>query len=98
MPSQNGGRSRNSSMLDPNRGVPEASRPLTPRELEVAGWVVAAKRTREIGKILGCSPRTVQKHIQHILEKLDLENRTGICNWWHESGIANGSSDTNRSA
>ena len=29
-----------------------------------------------IGEILGMSPRTVQKHLQHIYEKLGVETRT----------------------
>ena len=60
------------------------SRPLTKRELEVVEWIAAAKRNREIGKILGCSSRTVQKHVQHILEKLHLETRIAVCIWWYE--------------
>lgn len=57
---------------------------MTRRELEVVEWIVAGKRNHEIGKILGCSPRTVQKHVQHILEKLNVETRTGVCIWWYE--------------
>ena len=57
---------------------------LTKREREVVEWIVAGKRNDEIGKILKCSPRTVQKHVQHILEKLHLETRTGVCIWWYE--------------
>jgi DNA-binding CsgD family transcriptional regulator len=57
---------------------------LTRRELEVIEWIVAGKRNHEIGKILECSPRTVQKHVQHILEKLHLETRTEVCIWWYE--------------
>ena len=57
---------------------------LTRRELEVIEWIVAGKRNSDIGRILGCSPRTVQKHVQHILEKLHLETRTEVCVWWYE--------------
>lgn len=63
------------------------SRPLTKRELEVAEWIAAGKRNGEIGKILGCSSRTVQKHVQHILEKLHLETRIAVCIWWHEGRL-----------
>src|SRR4051794_16381142 len=62
----------------------ERPRPLTQRELEVVEWIAAGKRNREIGEILGCSSRTVQKHVQHILEKLHLETRTAVCVWWYE--------------
>ena len=59
-------------------------RPLTKRELEVVEWIAAGKRNDEIGKILGCSARTVQKHVQHILEKLHMETRIAVCIWWYE--------------
>jgi DNA-binding CsgD family transcriptional regulator len=68
------------------------SRPLTKRELEVVEWIAAGKRNGEIGKILGCSSRTVQKHVQHILEKLDLETRIAVCIWWYERRLDGGGS------
>ena len=81
MPSRNG--RRNGQSKSPR--VAEDEPPyLTRRELEVVEWIVAGKRNHEIGKILDCSPRTVQKHVQHILEKLQLETRTGVCIWWYE--------------
>jgi DNA-binding CsgD family transcriptional regulator len=61
--------------------------------LEVVEWIAEAKRNNEIGKILGCSPRTVQKHVQHILEKLQLETRIAICAWWYERQL-NGKTQT----
>ena len=81
MPSRNGRRHGKSKSLR----VAETEPPyLTQRELEVVEWIVAGKRNHEIGKILECSPRTVQKHVQHILEKLHVETRTGVCIWWYE--------------
>jgi DNA-binding CsgD family transcriptional regulator len=50
--------------------------PVTPREREVLEWLAGGKTDREIGEILGMSPRTVQKHLQHIYEKLGVETRT----------------------
>lgn len=49
---------------------------LTPRELEVLLWVAKGKTNRDIGDILGLSPRTVNKHLEHIYEKLGVETRT----------------------
>jgi DNA-binding NarL/FixJ family response regulator len=66
------------------RPTDPVSRPLTKREVEVVEWIAAGKRNAEIGKILGCSSRTVQKHVQHILEKLHLETRIAVCIWWYE--------------
>ncbi|MFN3986632.1 MAG: DNA-binding response regulator [Rhodocyclaceae bacterium] len=59
--------------------TPEAAPPtrvLTVRELDVLEWVAKGKTNRDIGEILGMSPRTVNKHLEHIYEKLGVENRT----------------------
>jgi DNA-binding CsgD family transcriptional regulator len=60
------------------RSVPDdaGSAGLTPREREVLRWVSAGKTDKDIGAILGISPRTVHKHLQHIYEKLGVETRT----------------------
>ena len=49
---------------------------LTRREAEVMSWVAQGKTNREVGLILGSSARTVQKHLEHIFEKLGVESRT----------------------
>jgi len=38
--------------------------------------VVQGKTNRDIGEILGTSPRTVHKHLEHVFEKLGVETRT----------------------
>jgi DNA-binding CsgD family transcriptional regulator len=48
---------------------------LTTRESEVGFWVSQGKTNLEIGLILGISGRTVEKHMEHILRKLGIENR-----------------------
>lgn len=42
---------------------------------EVLQWVAQGKTNMEIGTILGVSPRTVQKHLEHIHQKLGVETR-----------------------
>lgn len=49
---------------------------LTAREAEVLYWVVKGKTNRDIGDILGTSPRTITKHLEHVFEKLGVETRT----------------------
>ena len=49
---------------------------LTPREAEVLAWLAKGKTNRDIADILGMSPRTVNKHLEHIFEKLGVETRT----------------------
>lgn len=49
---------------------------LTGREVEVLHWVSCGKTNRDIGDILGLSPRTVNKHLEHVYVKLGVETRT----------------------
>src|SRR6266853_2452612 len=49
---------------------------LTSREQEVLKWVHRGKSNIEIGTILEISPLTVKNHVQKILRKLNVQNRT----------------------
>ena len=49
---------------------------LTEREAEVLTWIARGKGNYEIGVILGTRPRTICKHVERILAKLNVENRT----------------------
>jgi DNA-binding response OmpR family regulator/DNA-binding CsgD family transcriptional regulator len=53
---------------------------LTTREAEVLYWVTKGKINKDIGDILGTSPRTVNKHLEHVFEKLGVETRTSAAN------------------
>ncbi|TMH81283.1 MAG: helix-turn-helix transcriptional regulator [Betaproteobacteria bacterium] len=57
-------------------GAPRTGAPLTAREGEVLDWVAAGKTSRDIAAILGASPRTIEKHLERIYEKLGVETRT----------------------
>jgi DNA-binding NarL/FixJ family response regulator len=48
---------------------------LTLREAEVLLWISRGKPNREISEILGISPRTVNKHLEQVFEKMGVENR-----------------------
>jgi DNA-binding response OmpR family regulator/DNA-binding CsgD family transcriptional regulator len=48
---------------------------LTAREAEVLLWISRGKSNRDISDILGISPRTVNKHLEQVFEKLGVENR-----------------------
>lgn len=50
--------------------------PLTAREAEVLLWIMRGKSNRDVGEILGLSPRTVNKHLEQMFAKLGVENRT----------------------
>ena len=52
-----------------------ATASLTPRETEVLSWIAKGKTNRDVAEILGMSPRTVNKHLEHVFEKLGVETR-----------------------
>ncbi len=51
---------------------------LTRREDEVAHWICRGKSNAEIAAILGISPRTVHKHVEHILARAGVESRVAL--------------------
>jgi DNA-binding response OmpR family regulator/DNA-binding CsgD family transcriptional regulator len=48
---------------------------LTGREAEVLIWIARGKSNKDISTVLNISPRTVNKHLEQIFEKLGVENR-----------------------
>jgi len=64
---------RTSDAQSPNSRLATAS--LTPRETEVLSWIAKGKTNRDVGEILNMSPRTVNKHLEHVFEKLGVETR-----------------------
>jgi DNA-binding CsgD family transcriptional regulator len=60
---------------------PTAASPLSPRELEVARLVARGLTNKQIGQALYVSERTAENHVQHILTKLGLRNRSQIAAW-----------------
>ncbi len=63
-------------LAPPGEGEALRENPLTQREMAVLEWVACGKTNRDIGDILCMSPRTVNKHLEHIYEKLGVETRT----------------------
>jgi len=55
---------------------PPQANPLTSREREILKWIHLGKSNIEIGTILEISPLTVKNHVQKILRKLNVQNRT----------------------
>ena len=53
---------------------------LTLREAEVLLWVTRGKASSEIAVILGSKTATVSKHLEHVYQKLGVENRTAAAN------------------
>lgn len=49
---------------------------LTPRQAEIYMQISHGDTNAAIGAVLGISKRTVDKHVEHILHKLNVPNRT----------------------
>ncbi len=49
---------------------------LTKREVQVAAWLARGCTNEEIARLLAMQRRTVEKHVERILVKLGVENRT----------------------
>jgi DNA-binding CsgD family transcriptional regulator len=58
---------------------------LSRRETQVLEWVSRGKTNKEIGAILDVSPRTVQKHLEHVYRKLNVTTRTAAAANLHKS-------------
>ncbi len=48
---------------------------LSPRETEVLGWLKLGKTSWDISQILGIKERTVNYHVNNIIQKLNAANR-----------------------
>ncbi|MET0587808.1 MAG: DNA-binding response regulator [Novosphingobium sp.] len=64
--------------LDPQQDTQRLQQGLniTQREAEVLLWISYGKSNTDISEVLTISPRTVQKHLEHIYQKLGVETRS----------------------
>jgi len=66
----------------------EASKtPLTPREREVLTYIAEGYTNREIAEALVISIKTVDRHRENIMRKLDLHNRVALVKYAIEKGL-----------
>ncbi len=54
---------------------------MSERELEVVAPVAAGFTNRAIAEKLFLSPRTVEKHVEHVMDKLGVGSRAKIAAW-----------------
>jgi DNA-binding CsgD family transcriptional regulator len=64
--------------LSPSRTMNSALEVLSPREIQVARWLVAGLTFRQIGARLFLSPRTAESHGQAIYRKLGVRGRAEL--------------------
>jgi DNA-binding NarL/FixJ family response regulator len=63
---------------DPRRGGGDPYDALTDREKQVFRLVAEGKSNKEVADVLGISVKTAMSHREHMMEKLDLHNRTEL--------------------
>jgi DNA-binding NarL/FixJ family response regulator len=63
------------------RGAAESDVPLTKRENEVLKQLAFGLTNKEIAQTLGISYETVKEHVQHVLKKLGVADRTQAAVW-----------------
>lgn len=70
-----------------HRERPDDAAPLTTHELQVLRHVALGLSNREIGRSLEISVETVKEHVQNILRKIDVNDRTQAAVWAVRRGL-----------
>lgn len=74
-------------MANDTEDKPTAASDLTEREIEVLQLVAQGATNPQIADALFITVNTVKSHIRHILDKLQLENRTQVAAYAVQSGL-----------
>ncbi len=69
------------------RAAPAGDLGLTARELLVLQLLGAGHSARGIARQLATSPRTVEKHLEHIYRKIHVNDRLNAVRVAHEAGL-----------
>lgn len=65
----------------------DANSIFTKREIQVLRHISMGLSNREVGKSLGITVETVKEHVQHILQKLKVNDRTRAAVWAVKRGL-----------
>ena len=73
----------------PNRagGLDKKGAQLTSREMEVLQLIAEGKANKETAAELGIGMKTVEKHREHLMEKLDIHDTAGLTRYAISAGI-----------
>ena len=82
-------RLRGSNQEPPDRGAQfqKRSNCLSPRETEVLQLIVEGMPNKQVAAVLGLSFKTVDKHRQHLMAKLDIHDISGLTRYAIGAGI-----------
>lgn len=73
----------------PQEAVPFISLPLTNREQQVVRLAAAGKTNAEVGRELGISFETVNKHLDHSYRKTGARNRAALISLYEQNKARN---------
>jgi DNA-binding NarL/FixJ family response regulator len=75
--------------LSPDRagGFKKKVIPLTSREMEVLQLIAEGKANKETASELGIGIKTVEKHREHLMEKLDIHDTAGLTRYAISAGV-----------
>ena len=68
-------------------GFKKKASQLTSRELEVLQLIAEGKANKETAAELGIGTKTVEKHREHLMEKLDIHDTAGLTRYAISAGI-----------
>ena len=57
---------------------------LTPREWDTLAYVAKGSSKKEIAQLLNVSVKTIEKHTQSIMDKVDIHDRVKLSNWFNK--------------
>ena len=60
---------------------------LTPREMEVLQLIAEGKANKQTASHLGIGTKTVEKHREHLMQKLDIHDTAGLTRYAINNGI-----------
>jgi DNA-binding NarL/FixJ family response regulator len=75
-------------LLRREAGLGEASRVLTPREVQIVRKVAVGLRNKAIAHDLCISEGTIKIHLHNIYEKVELDGRFALMHWARARGLA----------
>lgn len=73
--------------MEPRNARPARDSGLTPRESQVLSHVAFGLSNQEIARLLEISVETVKEHVQNLLFKLGVQDRTQAAVWAVQAGM-----------
>jgi RNA polymerase sigma factor (sigma-70 family) len=83
-------RARDQTSLDRRGRLQKSNNRLSPRETEVLQLIAEGKPNKQVAEELGVSFKTVDKHRQHLMAKLNIHDISGLTRYAISAGVIEG--------